>query len=110
MHNYLCAKFQDSILPQHPVRYGNGNQGFFGQVNSDITEAAITVIVRQDGILELQAGYAHGVKTDDLVVLYPLDCAEGDPRSQGHSVTAKVTDTRALTSHLTLSDTLLILI
>lgn len=106
MYNYLCAKFQGSILPQNPVRYRNGNQGFFGRVNLDITEAAILIIVRQYGSLELQAGYTHGIKTNDLLVLYPLDCAEGDPRSQGHSVAAKVTDTRALTSDLKLLGTL----
>jgi len=106
MHNYLCAKFRDSILPQNPLLYGNGNQGFFGQVNSDITEADIPIIVRKDGTLELLAGYAHGVRIDDLLILHPVGHAEGDLRSQGHSMAAKITDTRALTSDLKLSDTL----
>jgi hypothetical protein len=106
MHKYLCAKFHGSVLAQNPVLYGNGNQGFFGEVNSDITEAAIPIIARKNGSLELQAGYAHGVKIDDLLVLYPFNCVKGDSRSQGHSVVAKVTGTRALTAELKLSDTL----
>ncbi|KAK0113059.1 hypothetical protein ONS95_014765 [Cadophora gregata] len=105
MHNYLCAKFRDSILPQNPVLYGNGNQGFFGKVSSDINNAAIPIIVRQDGTIELQAGYAHGVNTDDQLLLHPLDCVEHEPRSRWHSVAAEVADARALTSDIKLSDT-----
>jgi hypothetical protein len=100
IYDHLRAEFQSSGLRQNPVLYGNRNQGFFGQVNSDIMAAAIPIIVRQDKTLELQAGYAHGVETNDQLVLYPFGCAEGDPRSQGNSVVAKVASTRALTSDL----------
>ncbi|KAE8440512.1 hypothetical protein EG329_007409 [Mollisiaceae sp. DMI_Dod_QoI] len=100
IYDHLRAEFQCSGSRQNPVFYGNRNQGFFGQVNSDITATAIPIIVKQDKTLELQAGYAHGVETNDQLVLYPFGCVEGDPRSQGNSIVAKVASTRALTSDL----------
>jgi hypothetical protein len=100
MYDHLCAKFRGSGLRQTPVLYGNRNQGFFGQVNSDITTTAVPIIVKQNDTLELQAGHAHGVEIDDQLILCALDCPKGDHRSQGHSVVVKVVGTRALTSDL----------
>ncbi|KAF7506159.1 hypothetical protein GJ744_012223 [Endocarpon pusillum] len=105
IYDHLRARFQSSGLPQNPVLYGNRNQGFFGQVNSDITAIDVSITVRQNGTLELQAGHAHGISTGDKFLLYHLGYAEGDPRSQGHSVVTKVTDARALTSDLERLDT-----
>lgn len=100
VYDHLRAKFQGSGLRQTPVLYGNRNQGFFGQVNSDITIVAVPIVVRRNGTLELQAGHAQGIEIDDQLVLCPLDCAEGEHRSQGHSVVVKAVRTRALTSDL----------
>lgn len=105
IHNHLRAKFQSSSLPQNPVLYGNHNQGFFGQANSDIAAAAVPIILKQHGALELQAGDAHGVIEGDRFQLYPMGSAEHDPRSQGHSLITQVTSTRALTSDLERLDT-----
>ncbi|KAE8442778.1 hypothetical protein EG329_002866 [Mollisiaceae sp. DMI_Dod_QoI] len=105
VHGHLCARFRGSGLRHTPVLYGNRNQGFFGQVSSDITKTAIPIIVRKDDTLELQAGHTHGVEIDDQLVLYPLGCVEGDPRLQGNSVVAKIAGTRALTSDLELLGT-----
>ena len=46
IHNYLSAKFQSSCLPQNPVLYGNRDQGFFGQVNSDTSAVAVPIILK----------------------------------------------------------------
>ena len=105
IYNHLHAKFRGSGLPHNPILYGNRNQRFFGQASSDITAVAVSIIVKRGGLLELQAGHAHGVTTDDQFVLYHLGCAEGDPGSQGHLVNVKVVGTRALTSDLEQLDT-----
>jgi hypothetical protein len=99
IHDHLRAKFEGFGLPQNPVLYGNRNQGFFGQVNSEITAINIPVIVKRDGLLELKAGHAHGISAGDLFVLYPLGCNE-DLRSQRHSAVVRVSGTRGLTSDL----------
>ncbi|KAM6514009.1 hypothetical protein FALCPG4_015192 [Fusarium falciforme] len=104
IYDHLRAKFQSSTLPQNPVLYGNKNQGFFGPANSNLAAAAIPIIKRQDGILELQAGLGHGVNNGDQLVLYTLGSAGGSPGSQGHSVDAKVAHVRGLTSDLELSN------
>jgi hypothetical protein len=100
IYNHLRAKFRGSGLPHNPILYGNGNQCFFGQASSGITAAAVPIIVKRGGILELQAGHAHGVTTDDQFVLYHLGCAEGDSGFQGCLVNAKVVSTKALISDL----------
>jgi hypothetical protein len=100
IHAHLCAKFQERGLQQTPVLYGNRNQGFFGLVDSDITPTAIPIVVKSDGALQLRAGHAHGVKINDQLILYPFGSGEGDARSEGDLVTAKVTNARALTSQL----------
>ncbi|KAI9764584.1 MAG: hypothetical protein M1840_008313 [Geoglossum simile] len=104
IYNYLCAKFRGSGLPQNPVLYGNRDQGFFGQVNSDITTIALPIIVKQNGTLELQAGHAHGINDGDRFILYPLSSDQCNSGSQGQSVAAMVIRTRALTSDLGRSD------
>lgn len=100
IHNYLRAKFQSSCLPQNPVLYGNRDQGFFGQVNSDTSAAVVPIILKQHGALELQAGDAHGVIEGDQFQLYPLGSAEDDSSLQERSLIAQVVSTRALTSDL----------
>ncbi|KAI9684130.1 MAG: hypothetical protein M1829_003400 [Trizodia sp. TS-e1964] len=100
IYDHLRAKFRKSGIPQTPVLYGNRNQGFFGPVNSDITAAAVSIIVRENGTLELQAGQAHGVSTDDQFVLYPFDRAQDDDKSQEDAVVGKVASSRSLTSDL----------
>jgi hypothetical protein len=95
IYDHLRAKLKAAGLRQNPVLYGNQNQGFFGQVNSDIIAVAIPIIVSKNGNLQLQAGRAHGFKTDDQLILYPLGTAEVDPRVQGNSEVAKVVCTRA---------------
>jgi hypothetical protein len=100
IYDHLRAKLKGAGLRQNPVLYGNQNQGFFGQVNSDIIAAAIPIIVSKNGNLQLQAGRAHGFNTDDQLIMYPLGTAEVDPRAQGSSEVAKIVCTRALTSDL----------
>ncbi|RYP41528.1 hypothetical protein DL767_000955 [Monosporascus sp. MG133] len=98
IYDHIRAKFRGSSLShQNPVLYGNGNQGFFGRTDKDVTTAAIPVVVTKSG-LELQAGHAHGVHDSDQLVLQPL--GTDNPDSQELSVVSKVVRIRALTSDL----------
>lgn len=98
IYHHLCARFRKSRQQQNPVLYGNGDQGFFGNINSGIGINPIAIVERDHGSLQLQAGQAHGVCNIDRFTLRPLG-------SDGEPVIAEVTDTRALTSDLKLSDT-----
>jgi len=62
IYDHVRVKFRGAGLNrQHPVLYGNQNQGFFEQTNNNITTAAVPVAVTKNGTLELQAGDAQGV-------------------------------------------------
>lgn len=100
IYHHLCARFRKSRQQQNPVLYGNGDQGFFGNISSGSHTNPIAIVERdhRDGNLQLQAGQAHGVCDNDRFTLRPLG-------SNGEPVIAEVTHTRALTSDLKLSNT-----
>ncbi|KAL5319063.1 hypothetical protein ACEPPN_014133 [Leptodophora sp. 'Broadleaf-Isolate-01'] len=101
IYEHVRVKFLGAGLDrQHPVFYGNQNQGFFGQANNNITTVAVPVAVTKNGTLELQAGDAQGVCDGDQFILRPFGPAKDDPQSNGSSVIFKVARTRALTSDL----------
>lgn len=104
IHNHLCATFRYFQLPQNPVLYGNKDQGFFGQVDRSAPRSTTSMINRKTGIIELQAGHAHGVETGDQFELCPLDSASTNSRSWASPVMATVQNTRPLTSDLVLSE------
>lgn len=96
IYDHLRAKFQKSGLRQHPVLYGNKDQGFFGHTESEVAEATVPIIVNKDDSLKLQAGQAHGVFYGDQFALHPLGRVE---RIQ-QVVIATVVHVRALTADL----------
>jgi Caspase domain len=100
VYDHLRAEFRESWRQQHPVFYGNKDQGFFGHVDSGIGTATIPIIKKQDGSLELQAGKAHGVYDGDGFVVYLMSSTELDSESEGNTMEAKVIHARALTSDL----------
>lgn len=105
IYHHLCARFRKSRQQQNPVLYGNGDQGFFGNIISGIGINPIAIVERDHGNLQLQAGQAHGVCDIDKLTLRPLRSIESNSGSNGEPVIAEVTHARALTSYLKLSNT-----
>lgn len=100
IYDYLRAEFRKSWPQQHPVFYGNKDQGFFGHTDSKISIATVSVIEKQNRNLELQAGQAHGVCDGDQFVAYLLS----DSGSQGETMIVQVDRAGVLTSDLKLLD------
>ncbi|CEJ93280.1 hypothetical protein VHEMI08879 [[Torrubiella] hemipterigena] len=98
--NHVRARFSEHSLLQNPTLYGN-RHGRLLQLSShtlDIPTTAISVIVRRDGSLELQAGRAHGVGDGDTFSLHKFG-HQLSP-SSGTSTQAIVREAKALTSLL----------
>ncbi|KAK2009604.1 hypothetical protein LZ32DRAFT_639915 [Colletotrichum eremochloae] len=105
IHGRLLAKFQGSsqIRNQTPMLYGNKDQSFFGPTGSRLFAFNIPIIRWENGILELQAGLAHGFQHGDQFILSPLALADGPAELRQSSVVANITCTRGLTSDLEVS-------
>lgn len=102
IHRHLCAKFWESCQAQHPVLYGNGDQAFFGRVDS-YRNARSTSIFKRDGNLRLLAGLAHGLRVGDRFALSPLGSLSD--RDIEENFIANVTQLSPLTSELELIGT-----
>ncbi|KAK3983853.1 hypothetical protein QBC44DRAFT_254214, partial [Cladorrhinum sp. PSN332] len=70
IHRHLCARFRESRVAQQPVLYGNGDQGFFGQVDTSCGMRSVCIIERE-GSLQLLAGQAHGLCDGDRFTVSP---------------------------------------
>ncbi|KAI1460608.1 putative caspase [Annulohypoxylon moriforme] len=70
LHHHLCAKFEECNAPQHPVLFGNGDQGFFGPADTYRASRLICIIER-DGSRQLLAGRAHGIRDNDTFTVFP---------------------------------------
>ncbi|KAK1992549.1 hypothetical protein LX36DRAFT_674475 [Colletotrichum falcatum] len=105
VHGRLLAKFQGSpqIQNQTPMLYGNKDQSFFGPTGSRYVAFNIPIIRWENGVLELQAGLAHGFQNGDQFILSPLALTDGPMQLRQSSVVAKITHTRGLTSDLEIS-------
>ena len=102
VHHRMRAKFLGCGLPQTPVFYGNPNRGFFGETKWNFNSATVPIVVSKDGRLELQAGHAQGLKTEDKLVLCRIGCDErGEPQNL---VDAEIVAIRAFTADLQLID------
>ncbi|KAG8405054.1 hypothetical protein J3459_022262 [Metarhizium acridum] len=97
IHRHLCARFRESCVAQHPVLYGNADQGFFGQVSLLCGERSIC-IMEHEGSLQLLAGQAHGLRNGDRFTVY----RPGGHRRAEDRFIAKVVRAGALTSQLEL--------
>ncbi len=101
IYRHLCAKFWESGMPQNPVLYGNASQAFFGPVDDSYRSARSASIVEHMGSLQLMAGLAHGLCSDDHFALSPL----GATRHGGiDTYAAKISHIGPLTSKLELLD------
>ena len=98
IHSRICAKMQNSnqILNQHPLLYGKKDHGFFGPTGSNEGSAAVQIVKKYDSVLELQAGYAHGIADGDEFALNPF----GASVRASTTLMAKVIQSSELTSVL----------
>ncbi|KAE8441052.1 hypothetical protein EG329_005914 [Mollisiaceae sp. DMI_Dod_QoI] len=102
IHRHLCARFWESCVGQHPVLYGNEDQGFFSQVYSD-RRVRSTCIVERDKSFQLLAGQAHGLHDGDQFIVSPPDSTSNCGSEE--RFLAKVAHAMALTSRLELLGT-----
>ncbi|KAK2612246.1 hypothetical protein QQS21_001672 [Conoideocrella luteorostrata] len=93
IYRHLRADFWQKRMVQHPVLYGNADQGFFGPVDPFRGVRSI-YIIESEGGLGLLAGQAHGLRTGDRLIV-----SHGEERILG-----QVASAGALTSHLELPD------
>ncbi|KAK2737836.1 hypothetical protein FQN57_007394 [Myotisia sp. PD_48] len=97
IHKHLESKFRGSDQKgQNPVLYGNKNQTFFQQANSEDAYAITSVIKNRDSSLILSAGNAHGVSIGDCFALQPTDS------TSDYSVSVRVVRVEPLTSEIEL--------
>ncbi|KAI1128941.1 caspase domain-containing protein [Nemania abortiva] len=86
---------RNSGRQQTPMLYGSRHLGFLGTREMTRRSAAVSILKVSDGVLQLQAGEAHGVSTEDKFELYSWKSVK-DPKP----VIAKVTKVGALVSDL----------
>ncbi|UPK92486.1 hypothetical protein LCI18_003421 [Fusarium solani-melongenae] len=70
IHRHICATFWQQYVPQNPVLYGNGEQGFFGKVVQGGGTRTVCVVKRAE-MIQLLAGRAHGLREGDRFTLAP---------------------------------------
>jgi hypothetical protein len=101
IHRHVCARFWEYCVAQHPILYGNTDQGFFGPVTRRCGVRSISIIERE-GSLQLLAGQAHGIRDGDRFTVHPPMSTKGPDTEERSIVT--VTHTGAFTSQLELLD------
>jgi hypothetical protein len=102
LYQHLRIRFHAEWPQQNPMRYGNKNRSFFGELRLGPDMAFISVFrIPRDGPVYLGAGYAHGVHEGDEYALYPLNKPENVSNdAEQDSTRAKVSAVRGLTSDL----------
>ncbi|KAF4450821.1 putative caspase [Fusarium austroafricanum] len=102
IYRHIRSVFEQHRIPQNPLLYGNGNQGFFGiaKQHSGIRHACV---VKPESI-RLLSGAAHGVCRGDRFSLRPSKsvCEETTQRERTYAV-GEVTQIGPLTSEMRLS-------
>ena len=104
IHAYLCARFQQSNVPQRPMLYGNPGLYFFEDEKYGDDAMAIPVI-NKNGNLMLEAGQAHGVCKGDTFALSSSGLTGRDSSEEKDLVLMEVIQVGALISNLRLLDT-----
>lgn len=72
LHEHLRTRFHASWPQQTPMRYGNTNLSFFGQLISKPEISYFSVYKTEDGRICLRAGGVHGIYQGDEFVLLPF--------------------------------------
>jgi hypothetical protein len=73
IYRRLLAAFHQHSVQQSPERFGNPDQGFFGQPNYQSHKHLIQILNKNKECFQLQAGQAHGFQDGDQFELYPPD-------------------------------------
>ena len=99
-HIYRCllAEYRREGFPESPVFYGNKRQGFLVQSRVIDPTRCIAVIEKSGGVLELQAGQAHGVGVNDSFIICPSGMTTYIAPQLGTALS--ITNARAFTSDL----------
>lgn len=101
MYQCLRARFHASWPQQTPMRYGNGNSSFFGNLGVAFDTTLISIYIARDNRLCLSAGEAHGVCKGDEYAVYPFHEPEGVLRQTEEApIVVRVDSVRCLTSDL----------
>jgi hypothetical protein len=108
IYRRLLAAFHEHSMRQNPERFGNPDQGFFGQPSYHINKALIHISKKTHGHFQLQAGQAHGVRDGDQFELYPPDF-DFRHACKGTAPQATILRAGSFSSDLELSDTSLVL-
>ncbi|RYP69872.1 hypothetical protein DL771_005815 [Monosporascus sp. 5C6A] len=99
IYQHLHALFHVHWPRQTPMRYGNQEMVFFGQLRLPPADGFVSILKADDGKLCLAAGEAHNVQVGDEYAIYPFDFG---PSSQSREppITARVAEVQPLTSEL----------
>ena len=101
LYQYLRIRFHASWPQQTPMRYGNGNSSFFGNLGVALDRALIPIYKAHDDRLCLSAGEAHGVCKGDEYAAYPFHTGESVlHQTKEAAVAVRVDTVRCLTSDL----------
>jgi hypothetical protein len=101
IHRHICATFRQQCVPQNPVLYGNGEQGFFGKVVQGGGTRAVCVVKRAE-MIQLLAGRAHGLREGDRFTLAPSTSMDNSVAKGAY--VAEIVQAGPLTSGLRLFD------
>ncbi|KAI0812992.1 caspase domain-containing protein [Xylaria sp. FL0064] len=72
LHEHLRTRFHASWPQQTPMRYGNMNLSFFGQLVSKPESNFFSAYKKEDGRICLRAGEVHGIYQGDEFALLPF--------------------------------------
>jgi len=101
LYQHICTRFHVSHPQQNPMRYGNKDFSFFGNLMTTTDRSFVPVYTTDDETLRLSAGLAHGVYRGDEYALYLFNSAEGSTSQADDALTtAQVCTVRCLTSDL----------
>lgn len=106
LYQHLRILFHVYWPQQNPMRYGNKQFTFFGELMSGRDMGFIPVFrTQKDSRLCLGAGYAHGVHEDDEYGIFPINTPENISSNATQApVNVRVSAVRGLTSDLVGTD------
>jgi hypothetical protein len=104
IYSHIVSRFREKCPNQRPMLYGNNTLCFFTDSTFPWHAAPIPVVKTATG-LQLEAGLAHGISSEDLFAIDPDDpTSDLTIASTSSPLTFKATEVRGLTSDLELLD------
>ncbi|KAG7404320.1 hypothetical protein Forpe1208_v015788 [Fusarium oxysporum f. sp. rapae] len=100
IYSHICSVFEYHCVPQTPVLYGNGNQGFFGMVKQQ-GKARQVCVMKRGAIVRLLSGLAHGVCEKDRFSIAPSNkLDDGTVDRDNGDLIGEVTQVQPLTCEM----------